>query len=286
MLLSNYINQIKAKLATAYPLNETNALVNIIFRHVFRYTTHDLIINASEIIKNEKQKEINGIISRLLQHEPIQYIIGETEFFGLKFSVTPDVLIPRNETEELVQYIINENPSFNGNILDIGTGSGCIAISLMKHLKNAHVFACDISPNALKTAQKNAKMNNVDVTFFQHDILLNKESTFQYDIIVSNPPYVTEKEKDMMESNVLKHEPHTALFVPDSDPLKFYNAIASFADKTLSTNGVLWLEINEQYGKATCELLSEYGFKAIVLKDLNKRDRMIKAQKSRHKYRP
>lgn len=279
MLLKEFIGKIKNKLTAAYPQNETNAFISVISNHILRYTTHDLIIRSQDVIEIDKQKEINEIVDRLLQHEPIQYILGETEFFGLKFLVTPDVLIPRNETEELVQHIINENPSFNGNILDIGTGSGCIAISLKENLENAHVFGCDISLNALQTAQKNAKLNNVDVTFFQHDILLIKKTTFQYNIIVSNPPYVTEKEKDMMESNVLKHEPHTALFVPDSDPLKFYNAIAGFADKTLSPNGVLWLEINEKYGNATCNLLSEYGFDAIVLKDLNKRDRIIRAQK-------
>ncbi len=279
MLLRDYINKIKIKLANAYPFNESNALVNIIFRHVFKYSTHDLIIHASDVIENEKQKEINKIVNRLLQHEPIQYILGETEFYGLKFSVTPDVLIPRNETEELVQHIITENPSFNGNILDIGTGSGCIAVSLAKNMNNAHVLACDISTNAIETAKKNAKINNVNIVFFKHDILSNHTSNTKFDIIVSNPPYITEKEKNMMEPNVLKHEPHTALFVPNSDPLIFYNAIAGFAHKALSTDGVLWLEINEAYGKATCELLSEYGFNAIVIKDINGRDRIVRAQK-------
>jgi len=240
-------------------------------------------MHDSEAIKKNVQSKINVIIERLLRHEPIQYILGETEFFGLRFIVKPDVLIPRNETEELVQHIIYENPSFNGNILDIGTGSGCIAISLAKNINDAHVFACDISPKAIETAKKNAEINTINLDFFQYDVLSGHPPDTQYDIIVSNPPYITEHEKNIMKSNVLEYEPHTALFVPDSDPLIFYKAIADFADQSLSTYGVLWLEINEAFGAATCKLLSEHGFNAIVINDINGRERMVRAQKGRHK---
>ncbi len=279
MLLKDLSGQIKERLSGTYPDNEINAFISIIYKHVFQYSMHDIIMQAPEPVEKNAQKKIDTIVERLLRHEPIQYILGETEFFGLIFMVTPDVLIPRNETEELVQHIINDNPFFKGNILDIGTGSGCIAIALAKNMEYAHVSGCDISTNAIEIAKKNAKTNDVDIRFFQHDILSGKPSDTQYDIIVSNPPYITGHEKGLMEPNVLKYEPSTALFVPDSDPLQFYRAIAAFAINSLTEKGVLWFEINEAFGSETCKMLSEHGFNAIVIKDINGRDRVVRAQK-------
>jgi release factor glutamine methyltransferase len=279
MLLKDLSGEIKKRLSNAYPDNEINAFISIIYKHVFQYSMHDIIMHASESVEKNVQIKINNIVERLLRHEPIQYILGETEFFSLPFIVTPDILIPRNETEELVQHIINENPSFNGYILDIGTGSGCIAISLAMNMPLAHVSGFDISPKAIETAKKNAKINDVDLSFFRHDILSCQSSNTQYNIIVSNPPYITWHEKDIMEANVLKYEPHTALFVPDSDPLLFYKAIAAFAINSLTYDGVLWLEINEAFGSETCQMLSEQGFNAIVIKDINERDRFVRANK-------
>jgi release factor glutamine methyltransferase len=279
MLLKDLSGQIKERLSGTYPDNEINAFISIIYKHVFQYSMHDIIMQAPEPVEKNAQKKIDTIVERLLRHEPIQYILGETEFFGLIFMVTPDVLIPRNETEELVQHIINDNPFFKGNILDIGTGSGCIAIALAKNMEYAHVSGCDISTNAIEIAKKNAKTNDVDIRFFQHDILSGKPSDTQYDIIVSNPPYITGHEKGLMEPNVLKYEPRTALFVPDSDPLQFYRAIAAFAINSLTEKGVLWFEINEAFGSETCKMLSEHGFNAIVIKDINGRDRVVRAQK-------
>lgn len=279
MLLKDLSGQIHKRLSNIYPEIEINAFISIIYKHTYQYSMHDIIMHASEPVEKNVQKKIDTIVERLLRHEPIQYILGETEFFSLPFMVNPDVLIPRNETEELVQHIIHENPSFDGNILDIGTGSGCIAIALAKNMLQAHVSGCDISPQAIETARNNAEINHIKLHFFRHDILSKQLPNKQYNIIVSNPPYVTEHEKNLMETNVLKYEPHTALFVPDSDPLLFYRVIAAYAINSLTEKGVLWFEINETFGTETCKMLSEQGFNAIVIKDINGRDRIVRAQK-------
>ncbi len=219
--------------------------------------------------------------------KPLQYVLGETEFYGLRFKVNPSVLIPRPETEELVEWIISDLPkpktSIEGlKIIDIGTGSGCIPISLKKNLPEAQLFALDISPEALDVSIQNAALNQTTVNFIQADILnlLNKQLIAEkFGIIVSNPPYVTDAEKEQMLPNVLQHEPHLALFVPDNDPLIFYKAIADFAIKHLDTTGSLYLEINENLGEETVQLLKQMGFKKIVLRqDLSGKDRMIRSQ--------
>ena len=226
------------------------------------------------------------ILEELKTGRPLQYVLGETEFYGLTFKVNPSVLIPRPETEELVDWVlkelgINKNQPSPLKILDIGTGSGCIPISLKKHLATAELFAVDISLDALETARENSDLNQTPVTFIQddilnpsHDILINS----QYSVIISNPPYVTFSEKEQMQANVLKYEPHSALFVPDNDPLIFYQAIADFAQSHLAVGGFLFLEINENLGSQTLALLKDCDFRKIELRqDLPGKDRMIKA---------
>ena len=239
--------------------------------------------------------DFQDIIHRLKAQEPVQYIIGETEFYGRKFKVTSDTLIPRPETEELVLLTINSYKSRNeqlliGNkkifnsqsplsILDMGTGSGCIAISLACELPNAQVYAYDISENALKVAKENAVMNNVNVIFEQVDVLNPSPSSLPpFSIIVSNPPYVMTAEKLEMEQNVLDYEPHLALFVENSNPLIFYKAITEFASKNLINQGLCIVEINQAFGLETAELFWNHGFRYVeVIKDMFGKDRMVKA---------
>jgi len=214
---------------------------------------------------------------RLKNFEPIQYILGETEFYGLKLAVNPFVLIPRPETEELVQWIIKSQLPENCKILDIGTGSGCIALALKNELKNAEVFGTDISENALVVARQNAIKNNLDVDFFQADILKWEKIDWKtFDVIVSNPPYIRESEKKLIHPNVINHEPASALFVADSNPLVFYRSIAIFAKKQLSGNGLLFFEINENLGSEMKKMLICFGFSEIeIRKDINRKNRMV-----------
>ncbi len=235
------------------------------------------LIKALELLKDEK---------------PIQYILGETEFFGFNFKVNEHVLIPRPETEELVDWIIScysepygsaqdrfRKESQQLKILDIGTGSGCIAVSLAKNLPNAKVYALDVSKEALKVAKQNAELNNVEVEFIEDNILspMTEARRSKFDIIVSNPPYVRVQEKELMKPNVLENEPHLALFVEDDNPLLFYKAICEFAKINLKNDGKLFFEINEYLGNDMIQLLKKYNFEAIELKqDIFKKDRMIK----------
>lgn len=218
-------------------------------------------------------------IKELQQNKPIQYILSEAHFYGLSFYVDENVLIPRQETEELVDWIIRStNKEKCTKILDIGTGSGCIAVSLAKNLPNAQVFALDISNKALQIAKKNAEKNSISVTFINEDIMKIEKLPYIFDIIVSNPPYVRESEKKQIAKNVLEYEPHLALFVPDENPLIFYNKIADFAKNNLSENGFLFFEINQYLANEMSELLSYKNYKNIELKkDLNTNHRMIRA---------
>ena len=250
----------------------------------------DLALNTDLTIEDDFVLKYESALEALKNHEPIQYIIGQTEFYGLPFYVNENTLIPRPETEELVELILS-NITTNDqlelvkgdhqfNILDIGTGTGCIAISLAKQLPNANVSAIDVSAKALEMANKNAQLNQVDIDFIENDILkiCNSEldSATKFDIIVSNPPYVRQLEKQQMQDNVLNHEPHLALFVEDENPLIFYRAITQFATKNLKPNGELYFEINEYLGKEMMAFLEEFGFKNIQLKqDFFGKDRMI-----------
>lgn len=252
--------------------------------HFFYAVCHHFLDLSHIEIALEPTKMVNSskifyALGQLKENTPLQYIIGKTEFYGLDFSVNKNTLIPRPETEELVDWIIKDNLNESKSILDIGTGSGCIAISLAKHLPESCIHAMDISEKALKMAKKNTILNHVSVDFIEQDILNIKEykSNF-YDIIVSNPPYVRALEKKKMQENVLNHEPHLALFVTDENPLVFYEAIVLFALKNLNKNGLLYFEINEFLGKETIALLEKHGFINIELKkDLFEKDRMIKA---------
>jgi release factor glutamine methyltransferase len=248
-----------------------------------------------DILSNKNtEKEVNweNIIERINSHEPIQYILGETEFYGRKFLVNESVLIPRPETEELVKYIIDTRKNLISHIssqrrtvpisqvLDLGTGSGCIAISLAKELPDSQVFAYDISEKALEMAQKNAELNNAKVIFEKVDILDSPFSILHspFSIIVSNPPYVTKQEIERMQKNVLDFEPHLALFVEDVDPLVFYEAIADIAWNNLNNNGLVAVEINEALGKETAEIFIKKGFSEVrIIKDIHQKERFVSA---------
>lgn len=302
-LFDNLLRQI-----TVYEAQEAKEIV-------FWLMEFYLGLKKIDILSNKNiEKEVNweSIIERINSHEPIQYILGETEFYGRKFLVNESVLIPRPETEELVKLIVDkctppqpfepsnrpmgreqvytplpfgEGKGVGLNILDLGTGSGCIAISLAKELPNSQVFAYDISEKALETAKKNAELNNAKVIFEKVDILNSqfsiingRRSASQFSIIVSNPPYVTKQEIERMQKNVLDFEPHLALFVEDTEPLVFYEAIADIASKKLNNNGLVAVEINEALGKETADIFIKKGFSEVqLIKDIHQKDRFVSA---------
>ncbi len=274
------IKEINIKLSSIYDKKEVESLIYLIFDYLLKYTKFDIHLKKEEKITEEKEKKIINIVNQLIKHKPIQYIIGSTEFYNLHFKVNEYTLIPRQETEELVDIIISENKGKNIEILDIGTGSGCIAISLASNLPNACVSAIDISEGALHIAKSNANTNNVYIQFSKLDIL-DKEirgKMSKFDIIVSNPPYIMNSEKKFIKDNVLKYEPHTALFVSDVDPLIFYRNIASFSLMHLNKGGKIYFEINEALGKEMKEMMYNMGFSSIcIIKDINNKDRILKA---------
>ncbi|RYG35615.1 MAG: peptide chain release factor N(5)-glutamine methyltransferase [Chitinophagaceae bacterium] len=241
----------------------------------------DLLTRAqTELAQAEKEKVMESL-ERLIAGEPIQYITGEAYFFGHTFHVNTSVLIPRPETEELVDWVIKSvDKSFKGRILDIGTGSGCIPISLKLAIPDASINGVDISADAIEVARKNADLNRAEVNFSLVDILRD-ELAERYDIFISNPPYITKVEQKEMAAHVLEHEPHLALFVKGNDPLEFYRAIAEKGRDALSDEGVLFFEINELYGSETTKMLRDMGYKSIELrKDMQGKDRMIRAVKA------
>jgi release factor glutamine methyltransferase len=229
------------------------------------------------------EKEINGdekrfekTIQRINNHEPIQYILGEAYFFGRNFSVNPSVLIPRPETELLVQ-LIKDEALTSPSILDIGTGSGCIAVSLALEIPSATIHALDVSDKALSVAKENAKRLGASVNFLQLDILTQSPVPTNFDVVVSNPPYVMESEKGWMNKNVLNYEPHLALFVTDNNPLQFYQIIAEKSKSVLKPNGKIFVEINQRFGKEVVELFKSFGYKSEIIKDIEGKDRVVKA---------
>jgi release factor glutamine methyltransferase len=276
------------ELNAIYGNNEVDSFFFICMEHYLDVPRFQLSLQPEFTLNKSETETFFNVLNALKKQKPIQYIIGETEFYGLTFKVNNDVLIPRPETEELVDWIIRSHSSKVNeklNILDIGTGSGCIAISLAKNIPNANVFGADISKDALKIAKANAVSNNVNIQWIESDIL-DKTSwvkTFQnlkFDIIVSNPPYVREIEKLEIKSNVLDNEPHTALFVKDENPLIFYKAITNFALHYLVSDGYLYFEINQYLGEETKQLLIDANFKNIELMvDLNSNNRMLKGVK-------
>jgi len=264
----------------SYSVEEARSIAQLVFKDVLGYDTIKLILNENELIPASLFEQLDQIAFLLNEHQPVQYILGHEEFMGLHFDVNPAVLIPRPETEELVQWIIDDKKSEKDiKIIDLGTGSGCIAISLKSKLNQATVDAIDISEDALKVASKNALENKVEVHFIKGDIL-NLKLSGTYDVMVSNPPYVMEKEKAEMHKNVLAYEPSTALFVKDEDPLIFYRNIVALAEQHLTKKGDLYFEINESLAEETMDLFDESKWENKTLRqDFRGKNRMIKATK-------
>ena len=287
MNIKEYRTVFQNALSSYYDEKEVESFFYIILDSFHQLKRLDLALNPDLKMDGLQLSRWENVVIELQKQKPIQYILGETEFYGLPFLVNENTLIPRPETEELVELIIAESrKSTRGeaelnevkveSILDIGTGSGCITISLAKNLPNAKVFAIDVSEKALEIAQKNADLNKVDVHFIQKNILEITDLEQQFDVIVSNPPYVRMLEKTEIKTNVLNYEPHLALFVDDNDALLFYRKIAQLARKNLKPNGKLYFEINQYLGKETVELLENLGFKNVnLIKDIYGNDRMI-----------
>ena len=264
-----------------YSESEAGALAKLLLVEVFGFSTLELYGGKDKAISEKERSLLNDIIKRLLQNEPIQYILGVETFCGLNFRVDKNVLIPRPETQELVEWILSDNKNLkDGRILDIGTGSGCIAITLAKNLPEVEVEAWDVSKGALQIATQNASDNEVRVHFVEQDVLAFIPQGTYFDVMVSNPPYITEVEKNEMEANVLEWEPETALFVQDNDALLFYREIAALGCVMLKPGGMLYFEINRAYGAEMVEMLNGMGYSFVELrKDLFGNDRMVKATK-------
>lgn len=281
MTLQDYRIHFTEQLLHLYPKTEVDSFFFILIEDIIGLKRIDISLHPEFEISETKISFLNTVLSRLKKEEPIQYITGKTEFYGFPFYVNNNVLIPRPETEELVEWVIDETKGQRDNnlhILDIGTGSGCIPISLKKHLPESEIHALEVSDKALEVARENAKLNDVAIHFVQRDILKAGQLDETYDIIISNPPYVRVVEKQEIKNNVLKNEPHLALFVDDCEPLIFYDKIADLAKDHLTKNGMLFFEINQHLGTETVDLLTKKGFKNIVLrKDLFGNDRMVKA---------
>lgn len=279
MLIKEYKSHFINELSSLYDLGEVESFFYLILENRQKLKRVDLALNPNLAFSLIEIEVWDAILEQLKQEIPIQYILGTTSFYGLDFEVNHNVLIPRPETEELVDWIIKDSIALDTaglKILDIGTGSGCIAISLSQNIENATVFALDVSENALVVAKKNAENNKADIHFMQRDILETDDLGMQFDIIVSNPPYVRDLEKAEIKKNVLDYEPHLALFVTDNDPLLFYRKIAALAKKNLSQNGKLYFEINQYLGNEMVSLLGGLGFEKIELrKDIYGNDRMI-----------
>ena len=259
MILKEAIEQLRSGLASVAEPQEVQAMIRVICEDIFNYDPVDVALRQESELPDFAGQRVADIIARLRCHEPLQYIVGTARFHGHRFKVTPATLIPRPETEQLVDLIIDENPGSDLRVLDMGTGSGCIAISLARALKFAKVDALDISRDALAVARENADTLKVKVRFFESDMLAPQPSA-TYDIIVSNPPYICWSEREAMEPNVKDYEPGQALFVPDNDPLLFYQAIAPYAAQSLERGGRLYLEINQRFGAEVKRLLEDNGF--------------------------
>jgi release factor glutamine methyltransferase len=294
MLLKNYKSTFLQELSSLYEEQEIESFFYIILEKLHGLKRIDLALNPQTVMDGAHLKQWKNIVTELKKQRPVQYILGETAFYGLSFLVNENTLIPRPETEELVELIIEstnyELRNTKLKVLDIGTGSGCIAISLAKHLPTSEVYAIDVSEKALAVAKKNSELNDVKVNYINVDILKindlkelathNPQLATQFDVIVSNPPYVRNLEKDEIKPNVLEYEPHLALFVDDIDPLLFYRKIAELANKNLNPNGKLYFEINQYLGNETIKLLEDFGFRNVELKkDIYGNDRIISCEK-------
>lgn len=275
--LSSIITYFKRELSDFYDIHEINSMLFVVLEHFFNLTKKDTILFPSKMFSESELVTIIKTVKALKTYQPLAYILGEWVFYGLTLNVNKHVLIPRPETEELVELILVENPTAN-KILDIGTGSGCIALAIKKNLPDSEVQAWDVSEIALEVAKENAKRNRLDVEFRCVDVLrFNSVLNEKLDIIVSNPPYITREEQKLMSKNVLDFEPHLALFVENNNPLLFYEKISDFAVKNLNENGKIYFEINEAFGNEVLELLVQKGFKQMeICKDINGKDRIVK----------
>ncbi len=273
------VNEIRDALRGYYPDSEALSLAKMLLVEAFGFSTLELYGGKDKEISGNRLRDLHEMLSRLQKNEPIQYILGKETFCGMTFEVDTNVLIPRPETRELVEWIVADYELLPAcRILDVGTGSGCISISLAKFIPGASVESWDISEGALEVARRNCALNGVEVLLRQQDVLLAQPEPACFDVIVSNPPYITESEKADMEANVLDWEPATALFVPDADPLLFYRKIAELGTVMLKEGGSLYFEINRAYGNETVQMLEGLGYKQIQLrKDDWGNDRMIKA---------
>jgi release factor glutamine methyltransferase len=281
MKIKEYRTQFIDALTSLYGEDEAESFFYLILEENQQLKRIDLALNPDLFFSEGQIAVWNSILEQLKLEIPVQYLLGKTSFYGLDFEVNENVLIPRPETEELVDWIVlsekSKVKSQKIKILDIGTGSGCIAISLAKNLPNAQVFALDVSEKALAVAKKNASLNDVNVTFLHQSILETEDLEQEFNIIVSNPPYVRNLEKQEIKKNVLDNEPHLALFVEDNDALIFYRKISELAQKNLSNSGQLYFEINQYLGKEMIDLLEGMGFKDVELrKDIYGNDRMTK----------
>ena len=285
MKIKQYRTHFIQELAPFYDAYEAESFFYLILEDKHKLRQIDLALNHELTFEESDIENWKTLLAELQKEVPLQYVLGKTNFYGLDFEVNEHVLIPRPETEELVEWIIAENSNIerlkNLKILDIGTGSGCIAISLAKNIPNAEVFVIDVSAEALTMAKKNAKNNNVEITFLLQSILETDDLKQDFDIIVSNPPYVRNLEKQEIKKNVLDYEPHLALFVEDKDALIFYRKIAQLAQKNLVGNGQLYFEINQYLGAEMTDLMEKMNFKNTELrKDIYDNDRMMKGMKS------
>jgi release factor glutamine methyltransferase len=266
------------KITIDEPVTEIQSLAYIVLDNLFGIDKSEVITDRSINIGKSEHKELMLFLDRINKNEPIQYILGEADFYGRKFNVSPGVLIPRNETEELVDLIVKDFKERKIKVLDIGTGSGCIPITLVKELKLLKAYAIDFDPRVIKIARQNAVRHEVEIDYLMIDILKEKIPIQGLDVIVSNPPYVTASEKSLIKPNVLDYEPSTALFVSDEEPLIFYERIAELGRESLKEDGKIYFEINERFGDRVARILEYQGYKKIeIIQDINGKNRIVRA---------
>jgi release factor glutamine methyltransferase len=262
-------------LETIYDFKEARTITQWVIEDVLKLQSVHLVMDRFLVLTTHQEELLDEYLKRLMTHEPVQYVLGYAEFYGLKFKVNSSVLIPRPETEELVEWVVSENPKPGCSIMDIGTGSGCIPVSIKFELPESQVSAIDVSIDALAVAHENAALNHVTVSFSMLDILTDIPAG-KYDVIVSNPPYIGHEEKNVMAENVLNFEPHIALFA--DDPLVFYKRIAEIAPQMLNPEGAVYLEVSEYRSQQVVEIFTRAGFETLPRKDYSGRERMVKAK--------
>lgn len=285
--MRTFYNKLNQSLSDLYPKSEIRIFGNLILKKITDLSLARILADKDMVLSLEQSEEADQIIERLTNYEPIHYVLGETEFFNLKFKVNPDVLIPRPETEELVEWVSDDlkfvelssdSAEQNVKILDIGTGCGCIPVALKKHHPKTQISAMDVSAEALVVAKENGALNQTDVGFFQDDILNPKADERKWNIIVSNPPYIPLDEKVDIDKQVKSYEPHVALFSPTEEPLLFYHSIAKYALQHLEPDGKIYLETHKNLSRDVAMLLGEYGFKDVIIRtDMSGNERMVRA---------